>query len=298
LALTSIARKRVPRSSAPTRKTIARVASLALATSGTFVYDGATERLDPAVGVQAWSTGVASPWIGDTTDIYPVIVSAIARAVAPPTAATVVVEPRIWIRSQKLEIQCTNSSQTGCNLVLYPWICRYDNLRPDHLYDLSTNPIETHAGSTTVTGFTSTIGWTPFQSRLHTENVKLLKPIRVHLEGGESYRFVMHNRKPLFLNYGRLFGSYPPGNDSFSFRGVTRGVFFTGTGIPVNDSMDANQIDLSSFSIDLLCRKTFEWSASAQPYHFQDTVKNPADIAAFKIIQPQTGVVNAAPTQV
>lgn len=271
----------------------------ALAPSGNFTFAGFTERVSWIVGGQGWLPVSADPWINGLSDIVPVLTGAIARVVAPTAAASVVLEPRFWIKQATMKMTVVNAFQADCYVTVYPWVARYDTSNYNDMY-AGTPPLEAKAGSSSVLMDTDRYGFTPFQSRAITENVRLGRPRRVHLQGGQSYVFKLADKRVLPINYARLAGQSGPnsGNQwALGFAGRSRGFFMTASSIPINDSTSNTEIDFAGGALNVIVAKTYEWVASAMPYHYNDTVPSVATIANADIIFPQTGVI-ATPSQV
>jgi len=284
------------RSSIPSRRSISAAAATALASSGNWSYNAFTERVDGSTGTQGWMSDVASAWVSDLSDFIPVIANAIARVVAPTVSAVAVVEPRFWIKKAVLSMTCTNASQFDLDVIAYPWIARYDNLAPDLLYK-PIPPLETKAAASGTVNGPTAIGFNPFKNRYICEAVRILKPRRIHLQGGQSYTFRFADKRPLHLNYARLNINSVVGT-SASFSGRTRGFFLCCRGMTINSSEDENQINWSAYALDIQIRKDYEWVCSPQPYHFYDVVNNDSNIVTPGIIQPQSGLINATPSSV
>lgn len=282
----------------------ALTSSLVNAPSGTFTYAGFTDRVDWLYGIQGWASSSADLWINHAEDFVPVLTNALFRVLATPTAS-VVAEPRFWIKRARLRVVITNANQLDCLATVYPWFVRNDStyLNPSTLYN-SVDILETTAvagGGGGILGNSNVLGWTPFQARAITELVKLGKPKKYRIPGGQSIEYNMVDPKPVYLDYKRLGGAYPASQQdagNAAVRGHTRGCFITFQGSVINDVTTKSEIDQGPGNCNIQTYKTFEWVVSPMPYHFSDVITNPADIVAFSIIQPQTGVVNAAPTKV
>lgn len=297
-------RSRMSHSSIPSRKSIALAAASALASSGTFTFGGFTERVDFSVGRQGWVSDVASTWLSDVTDIAPVLIAAIANTLTMPNntqglavPAAPFADPRFWIKDCSVEINVVNCSQVSAQVWFYPWSVRYDNVVVPNFYQQSVadalERVTTAAYGPVgvVDGNETTIGWTPFQSRSITQSFKLGKPYKVQLDGGVCKRYKIRNKKPLALNYARLT------NVSGSFRGYTRGCFIIIRSNPVNDKTDHTDIGFNGGSVDVQTVKRYSWVSSPTPFHYNDfTGSNDAFTNGIEIIQPQTGILNTAPT--
>lgn len=196
-----------------------------------------------------------------------------------------------------MKLVVVNQSQVDCDIICYPWRIRYDGVDPVTLYTATNvNSQENKAGSGStqqglINNSTTTVGYTPFMSRVITQAVKLGKPKKVHLQGGQSYSFTITDNKPLHVTYPRWAGAY-------SFAPHTRGMFMTFRGIPVNDSTNTDEIDFGFCALDVQNVTTYEWEACPSPWKFNDVVTSSADIQAIKIIQPQTGGVTTGPVSV
>jgi len=62
--------------------------------------------------------------------------------------------------------------------------------------------------------------------------------------------------------------------------------------------MDMDNINWGFGAIDMQELRTYEWVASPMPNHYNDIFADDIIFEDAKIIQPQTGVVNSAPTTV
>lgn len=187
------------------------------------------------------------------------------------------------------------------DLTFYPWVARYDNLDATFYSQSSVNYLSGQASATSIkggllSGETSTVGFTPFQVKTITESVRLGKPKKVRLGGGQMYVMVIRDNKPLNLNYARLFGNGSPNTVSFS--GHTRGCFMTARSTVVNDSASINDIDFADGALDIQNVTSYEWAAAPTPFFYYDVIPNGNTVAAYDIIQPQTGVVNTSPLKV
>lgn len=297
-------RSRVPRSSVPSRQSIALAAASALASSGTFTFGGFTERIDFSVGRQGWASATASAWLSDFTDIAPVLVNAIANTLTAPNntfggavPATPTPDKRFWIKDCSLEVNVVNCSQVSAQVWFYPWYSRYDNIKVANLYDqawvdvLEKPTTAAYGPVGVIDGNETTIGWTPFQARYITQACKLGKPVKFQLDGGVCKRYKIKNSKPLALNYARLT------DVTGGFRGHTRGCFIVIRSNPVNDKTTHTDIGFNGGSVDIQCVKRYSWVATPTPYHYNDfTGDNDAFTNGIEIIQPQTGILNTAPT--
>jgi len=293
-------RGRVSSSSVPSRQSIQLAAASALASSGTFTFAGFSERVDFSVGRQGWASPTSSAWLCDVTDINPVLVNAIANTLILPNGATPPTpraDPRFWIKDCSLEVNVVNCSQVSAQVWFYPWSARYDNINIENLYSqtgadtLETPTTSAYGPVGIVDGNETTIGWSPFQSRSITQSLKLGKPVRMQLDGGVSRRFKVKNSKPLSLNYARLSGG------TASFRGYTRGVFIIIRSNPVNDKTEHTDIGFSGGSCDIQCIKRYSWISTPTPYHYNDISGATTSFTnGYEIIQPQTGILNTAPT--
>jgi len=196
-----------------------------------------------------------------------------------------------------MKMTIVNVSQIDADVIVYPWVSRNDGVDPGDMYVATqVNVMENKAASTTtqqglLSNTASTVGFTPFMSRMITERAKLGRPKRIHLQGGQSYTFTMVDNKPLYVNYPRYVGSY-------SFAPHTRGCFMTAKGIPVNDVADTDAIDFGFCELDVQVVTTYDWMAPTSSWKYNDVVTNSADIQNIKIIQPQTGVVTTGPVSI
>lgn len=196
-----------------------------------------------------------------------------------------------------MKLTITNTSQIDCDVICYPWRARYDSIDPANMYtQAEVNLQESKAGSTStqqglLSNTTTTIGYTPFMSRTITQSVKLGKPKKVHLQGGQSYSFTIVDNKPFHLTYPRM-------QTAYSFAPHTRGMFMTFRGIPVNDQTNTDEIDFGFCALDVQNVTTYDWECPPAPYKYNDVITSSADVQDIKIIQPQTGAVTTGPVSV
>lgn len=291
-------RQRVRSSVVPSRRSIALSAASALASSGTFTYANFSSRIDWTPGDQGWLSATGSTYINCIADFVPVITSAIARTVAN-TVQTPVTEPRFWIKKSVVSTTVTNNNQIDCDIICYPWVARYDNTSLDKIYTLIPSLEVGTGASTTSSANPETYGWTPFQSRAITESVRLLKPRRIHLQGGQTYTFRLVDRKPLYVNYARIGQDVElPTLQLCGFAGRSKGMFFITKGIVAHGTGEPIDINFTSGSVLLQTVKSYDWVACPMPYHWNDVVLDPDALAGgFPIIQPQTGAVQTAPSE-
>jgi len=298
----TVSKKRYGVSRYSSKRGIVQAVSHALASRGTWTYAGFSSRLSCATGEQAWLPATCNSWMSAQADIVTVLTSAILRTTIAPNqaggAATVALAGNnFWITKAKMKLTIVNNSQIDADVIVYPWLARNDGVDPGDMYTASVaNAMESKASSTTtqqglLTNTTTTVGFTPFMARMITERVKLGKPRKVHLQGGQSYTYTMVDNKPLFINYPRYTGS-------FSFAPHTRGCFMTAKGIPVNDVADTDAIDFGFCALDVQVVTTYDWMSPTSIWKYNDVVTNSADIQDIKIIQPQTGGVTTAPVSV
>lgn len=258
--------------------------------------------MDWVYGTQGWAGSACDLWINHCSDFVPVFLNALFRVIASPTASTIA-EPRFWVRRARLRVVITNASQLDCLLTVFPWYIRRGQtfLYPSTLFDASSN-LETLAsagGTGAILGTSTTLGWSPYQSKVITEAVKLGKPKKYRIPGGQSVEYNVVDKKPVYLDYNKLGGSTHTTPGNFAFMGVpyhTRGCFLQFQSSVINDSVTAAEIDQGPGHCNVQVYKTFEWVAASMPYHFSDVVTNAADISAFHIVQPQTGVINTTPS--
>lgn len=290
-------RKRYSRAPSSSSKTsIQRSIAAALSTTGTLVIANTTSRVEPTVGDQGWLPASAEPYLYFKSDIFSVVSAAVLRTVANPQNSTVatgsVREPRFWIKRAKLELVVTNSSQCDVDVFVNTAYARYDCVDMDFLQN-SPSLLESQAASGTVSG-NNIVGWTPFQSKVFTESYRLGKTRKVHLQGGQNYRFVVRDNKPMYLNYAKLFpasGGAAESTTSFANRSCT--LFLRAVAAPLHEAGESDIIKWGPVALDCVTVKTYEWVSSPMPYHYNDifdinaTLTNPAGI------QPQTGGLNA-----
>lgn len=266
-----------------------------MATTGTIELCAQRQTVSWTPGDQGWAGSASTPYVNHVNDIFVVLASAIARTVAAPDITTpFTTEPRFYINSARLSHLVTNASNVDIVVTCYPWVARYDNLIPEDLYTVPT-ALETSTGlSGAVDSDTINIGWTPFQARNVTENVKLLKPRGVRLQGGQSYNFKMADSKPLYINHARIAGSGADGtNTNQSISGRTRGCFFImKANTAVSAPVDAGA-NWAGGNVHIVSIRTYKWSAIPMPFHFNDNAPNTADVTAYNIIAPQTGAAVA-----
>jgi len=190
-----------------------------------------------------------------------------------------------------------NTSQIDCDVIVYPWVARYDGIDPGDMYTATqVNYMSQKAGSTStlqglLTNNTSTVGFTPFMSQMITQKAKIGKPRRIHLQGGQSYTYTLADNKPLYVSYPRFVSTY-------SFAPHTRGIFLTAKGSPVNDTVDTDAIDFGFSALDVQIVTTYDWMVATSAWKYNDVITNSADIQNIKIIQPQTGAVTTGPVDV
>lgn len=293
--------RRAPRSKVSSRGRVARAVASVMSPSGTLTF--AADNF--AIG---WDTNEQTySGIVDTTgnilslntwaDLRPTLTAAIARVVSTPTAATVAIDPKFWVRSASLEALVTNVSQIDCEITFYPWVARYDTSSIAEFSYSSATDLEEKAGAATALGTPDTLGWTPFQSRTLVEGFRFGKPRKVKLQGGQSTTFKVKDNKPLYCNYHRL------GSDinAFLFGGFanrTRGVCFTAKGIVSVDDSEPEVVAMTSGKVAVQAIRRYNWECVPTPYHFSDIVPDTSTPGDVAIIQPQTGAVNATPVSI
>lgn len=265
-----------------------------VAPTGTFTISDSLSQITWDTATQGYYPGNINlnmlPQINATYDIEQVLTSAIARTVATPTASDVYVEPKFWIKSASLDVLILNPCQMDCDVTIYPWVARYDTSSLSVFVNQMT-VVEEKAGTDTF-GDQDTPGWTPFQSKSITESFRLGKPTRVHLQGGQSYRYSIKDLKSLYVNYARLANT---DNLTAGWANRTRGCLITATGSVVNDASEPPIVQLGFGALNIQCIKRYHWIAAASPYHFSDIVPAVADPGQFVIVQPQTGGLTTGP---
>lgn len=190
------------------------------------------------------------------------------------------------------------------NVICYPWVARkgLQNADPLTIYIFAAqtaNQLETASAiSGTVIGDANTYGWTPFMNRKITEYLKLGKPRKVFLQGGQSYIFTVRDNKPMYLNYSKLASTINAANPSAavagSIGGRTRGCFLVFRSNPLNDDTTSTLINWGNGSAIVQAVESYEWVASPMPHRYRDMVPDTTAILNANIIQPQTGAVNNA----
>lgn len=269
-----------------------------LAPSGTFTISDNIFQVTWDSGTQGYFPDPATsylflPQINGTADIENVLVAAIARTISMPTAADVFAEPKFWIKSASLEVIVLNPCQMDCDVFFYPWVARYDSSSLQSITNQSM-VIEEKAGATTTFADPVTPGWTPFQSKSITEAFRLGRPTRVHLQGGQSFRYHVKDLRPLYVNYARI-----QNTDTYNagWANRCRGCVITARGSVVNDNnADPGPIvNLGFGALNIQLIKRYHWVASPSPYHFSDIVPSANELGTITIVQPQTGGITTGP---
>lgn len=291
---------RVPRSKGLAKGRLARAVASVMSPSGTFTYADESFSVSWNNLEQGYS-GTADFFgrilaINIWNDLLPTITAAIARVISTPTAATVQVDPKFWIRSASLEVLVTNMSQIDCEVTFYPWVARYDTTYTPVLAYSNTTALEEKAGAADSLGTPDTLGWTPFQSRSITESFRFGRPRKVKLQGGQSTTFHVKDNKPLYCNYARLGTGLNA--DIAGFANRSRGVCFTAKGIISGDDSAVQIIAMTEGKVAVQPIKRYHWECVPTPYHFSDIVPASVEPGQMQIIQPQTGAVNAAPASI
>jgi len=275
-----------------------RIAS-ALAPSGTLTYAGLSTRYSWISGEQGTLQNADSPpSISFVTDFYSVLTAAIARVVAQTTVASLILEPKFWIRQATSKVTIVNVHQIGCDVFIYPFVARYANSNYQVFRLSNASALEDNASSAGVLTSPASVGWTPFQSRMITENFKLGKPKKIHLEGGMSYVYTMKDSRPLYLNNAMLLGSQLGSSTVDAIPWRSRGCYIQARSIPVNENEQINLINWGPGALNIQEVRTYEWVASPMPYHCADYFADTSAIPNPIIIQPQTGVINSMPSNV
>lgn len=291
-------RKRYSRTpSSSSSGSVSRAVSAALSTTGTFTIASLTERIEPNFGDQGWLSSTSEPWLNSKQDLFTVVSGAVLRTVAAPqntvVAGNVIREPRFWVKKAKLELIVTNQSQADVDLYVNTAYARYDSSSVNFTWNDPTQ-LETAAAAASTIGASNIVGWTPFQSRSVTEAFRLGKTRKVHLQGGQNYRFTIRQKKPLYLNYAKLFPfSSLAAQSTDCLAGVTCGFMMRAVGVPVHEAGDTNIIKWAPVALDVVTVKTYEWSSCPMPYHFSDVFDINASLVTAAQIQPQTGDLNA-----
>jgi len=275
--------------------------AVAMAPTGVFTYGGKTSRVAWDSLTQGVSPDDSVPQLYEVSDVYSVMANAIVRTQSTPSAATVVYEPRFWIRKAVNKITMTSRAQTGMDVTIYPWVARYGTSQDIIFNAAEAVQYETNAASSTsVSPNVRSIGWTPFFSKAITSMYKLLKPRTVHLEGGQSFHYTLVDRRPMYVTPGKLGLSTSIGfSGNLSFERRTKGCYIIAKGVVVNDSTIVTDIGLSAGALDIQEVRSYEWVAPNAPNHFYDNFPNTVDVevGAYNIVQPQTGVITTDPVE-
>lgn len=274
-----------------------------LASTGSFTVSDINEIFTTgASNLQAWVDTRASPWLLDGTDLFPLVASTVARTVqSSGSTASPIVENRFYIKRCSVSVIIRNMRQNDVEIVCYPWKTRYDSLvltdgGSAGLYANATTDLTEVAGSGTRAINVGRMGYTPFQSRGITEQVVLGKPRKVYLQGGQQYVFKQSIKKPFYANYARL-GQCATGSGQVSFRGYTRGMFFTARGALVQQNPSGTVVpNPGTVTIQTSTIKQFDWVSVPTPFRWYDNVQVDGSSSAESIIQPQTGAVNTTVT--
>jgi len=271
----------------------------ALAPSGTLTYAGLSTRYDWTSGSQGTlGNSDSAPGINFVSDFFSVLTAAIARVIASPTVATPVNEPKFWIRNSASRVTIVNTHQIGTDVYIYPFVARHSMSDPGLFRLSNASLLEENASSSGLLTNPESVGWTPFQSRIITENFKLGKVRKVHLEGGMSYVYTMRDRRPLYLNNSMLLGS-TASTPVFALPWRSRGCYIQARSIPVNETGEApTLINWGPGALNIQEVRTYEWVASPMPNHYADYFSDTSTLEDISIIQPQTGAVNNAPVSV
>lgn len=260
-----------------------------MAPTGEFTFNEDNTQITELPGIQGWCLSQPHPYISDVPDVFSAVATAMLRTVAATALGVGVAEQRFTILKASLHVTCTNSSNVDVDIWCYPWLARYDGLDINQIYS-APSVLETGTGEPgTVDGDEKHIGWTPFQARYITESVKLLKPRKVHLQGGQSYTFKMQDSKPLYVTYGRMNSLEGSGYGAVAKR--TRGMFFSVRGGAMVNPVSSAEATWSGFNVNVVTTRSYRWVATAMPYNFTDNVVNTTVAGAYNIIQPQTGAL-------
>jgi len=177
-----------------------------------------------------------------------------------------------------------------CDVLIYPWVARYDS---SSLQSLTTGAMAVEEKASTDTfADPNTIGWTPFQSKAITESFILGKPTKVHLQGGQTFKYTIRDLKPLYVNYARLLNN-DANNCGWARR--SRGCIVIARGSIVNDASEPPLVQMGYGALNLQLIKRYHWTAVPTPYHFSDIVPSTVDPGQFVIVQPQTGGITTNP---
>lgn len=278
------------------KNSLARAVASVTSPSGTFTIADSARQIVWDANTQGTSIGNVGPSnvpaINYAEDIEFVLVPALARVASTTVAADTFVEPKFWIQKATMEMIFVNVSQADIDLMLYPWVARYDSSSIVTL-QTATMAVEEKVGTDTFAD-ESTIGWTPFQSKAITESFILGKPRKVHLQGGQSFKYTVRDLKPLYVNYARLLNS-DTSNCGWARR--SRGVIVAARGTVVNDNtaVPNTVVQFGAGALNMQLVKRYHWVAPATPYHFSDVVPSTAEAGTVSIIQPQTGAITASP---
>jgi len=271
--------------------------AMSMAPAGTLTFANGNNQYSADAGTQAWENGTLISYINSTADLFGVVAAAISRVVAAPRTATgEQFEPEFHIRKSSLKVFVTNCANTDCEVTAWPWVCRYDGCAVTTIY---TSP----AANETTTGVTSfvranelTIGWNPFQARAITENMKLLKPRRIRLQGGQSFTFTLKDSKPMKLNWSRLTGGIVESPTTSapvpSIAGRTRGFFFTVKASVIANPDSSINTDWAQAQVNAVATRSYDWVAPTMPYRYNDVEPNQTDLGdSYHFVAPQTGAI-------
>lgn len=280
----------------PSKNSLARAVASVTSPSGTFTIADSARQIVWDANTQGTTIGNVGasgiPALNIADDVEFVLAPALARVASTTVAADTFVEPKFWVQKATLEMIMVNVGQADIDVILYPWVARYDS---SSLMALMTGSmaVEEKVGTDTFADET-TIGWTPFQSKAITESFILGKPRKIHLQGGQSFRYTVRDLKPLYVNYGRLFNN-DANNCGWARR--SRGCILTCRGTVMNDDTYASGpiVQFGAGAMNLQLIKRYHWVAPSTPYHFSDVVPSTGEFGTVSIIQPQTGAITASP---
>lgn len=280
----------------PSKNSLARAVASVTSPSGTFTIADSARQITWDANTQGTSIDNIGPSLipalNIADDIESVLVPALARVASTTAAADTFVEPKFWIQKATLEMIMVNVGQADIDVMLYPWVARYDSSSLVCL-QTATMVVEEKVGTDTFAD-EHTIGWTPFQSKALTESYILGKPRKIHLQGGQSYKYTVRDLKPLYVNYARLLNSDTT-NCGWARR--SRGVIICCRGTVMNDDtfVGGPVVQFGAGAMNLQLIKRYHWVALATPYHFSDVVPSTGEFGTVSIIQPQTGAITASP---
>lgn len=263
-----------------------------LASSGSITYAGSgqSENVTWLTGAQGFNTSDIE--IMSQADISGSFITAIANTTGATDTSAPIIEPRFWIASATLRLQVTNHHQIDCWVTVWPYVARYHNTGRSSATTLNNNAtLDTQAfAAGTVVGTSAVVGYNPFHNRGLTTVFRLMKPRRVFLQGGQSYRFKLKMDRPWQLTYG----NYQAGaNETIPNR--TMGFLVTCQGITVREDLDPLEVAPGAGAVALQWENQYHWVCGPMPHHYSDIISDYPVIATPAIIQPQTGAVNNAP---